>query len=53
MRSQTAENDPHVVLDEEHAAAELGPDCGDVLRQQQALHVVKAGGGLVQKEEAW
>src|SRR5262249_35450537 len=47
-----AEDDPHVVLDEQHGAAELPADRGDVLRQQQALRVVETGRRLVEEQEA-
>src|SRR5690242_3276822 len=47
------EDDAHVVLDEEHAAAEVVADACDRLGELQALVVVEPGRGLVEQEKTW
>src|SRR5436305_10980359 len=47
-----AEDDAHVVLDEEHAAAEIVANAGNRLGELKALVVVEAGSRLVEEQEA-
>src|SRR5262249_60622529 len=46
-----AKDDAHVVLDEEHPAAEVVPDTGDRLGEPEALVVVETRRRLVEEEE--